>query len=200
MTEKIKINVDNEIFETEEGLLLIEVCEDNGIDIPRFCWHKRMDPVGMCRMCLVEVETPRGKALVPSCTAVVTDGMVVDTESETVKKAQEGVLEFLLINHPLDCPICDRAGECPLQDQTMTHGPGESRFIEEKRHFKKPIPISDLILLDRERCVLCARCTRFSDEISGDPLIEFTQRGNQTQVLTFPEEPFNSYFLSLIHI
>lgn len=194
MTEKIKINVDNEVFETEKGLLLIEACEDNGIDIPRFCWHKRMDPVGMCRMCLVEVETPRGKALIPSCTAEVTDGMVVDTESETVKKAQEGVLEFLLINHPLDCPICDRAGECPLQDQTMTHGPGESRFIEEKRHFKKPIPISDLILLDRERCVLCARCTRFSDEISGDPLIEFTQRGNQTQVLTFPDEPFNSYF------
>lgn len=194
MTEKIKINVDNKVFEIDKGKLLIEACEDNGIDIPRFCWHKRMDPVGMCRMCLVEVETPRGKALIPSCTAEVTDGMVVDTESEIVKKAQEGVLEFLLINHPLDCPICDRAGECPLQDQTMEHGPGESRFIEEKRHFKKPIPISDLILLDRERCVLCARCTRFSDEISGDPLIEFTQRGNQTQILTFPEEPFNSYF------
>ena len=194
MTEKIKINVNNNVLEIQKGELLIEACEDNGIDIPRFCWHKRMDPVGMCRMCLVEVETPRGKALVPSCTEEVIEGMIVYTESETVKKAQEGVLEFLLINHPLDCSICDRAGECPLQDQTMAHGPGESRFIEEKRHFEKPIPISDLILLDRERCVLCARCTRFSEEISGDPLIEFTQRGNQTQILTFPDEPFNSYF------
>ena len=194
MTEKIKINVDNKILETEKGKLLIEACEDNGIDIPRFCWHKRMDPVGMCRMCLVQVETPRGMALVPSCTADVTEDMIVDTTSDTVKKAQEGVLEFLLINHPLDCPICDRAGECPLQDQTMTHGPGESRFIEEKRKFEKPIPISDLILLDRERCVLCDRCTRFSEEISGDPLIQFVQRGNNTQVLTFPDEPFNSYF------
>ena len=129
MSEKININVDNKVFETEKGKLLIEACEDNGLEIPRFCWHKRMDPVGMCRMCLVQVETPRGMALVPSCTADVTEDMIVDTTSDTVKKAQEGVLEFLLINHPLDCPICDRAGECPLQDQTMTHGPGESRFI-----------------------------------------------------------------------
>jgi len=148
----------------------------------------------MCHMCLVEIETPRGKMLVPSCTTNVTEDMVVDTESETVKKAQEGVLEFLLINHPLDCPICDKAGECPLQDQTMAYGPGESRFIEEKRHFEKPINISEIILLDRERCILCARCTRFSDEISGDPLIEFIQRGNKTQVNTFPNEPFKSYF------
>jgi NADH-quinone oxidoreductase subunit G len=124
----------------------------------------------------------------------VTEELVVETESETVKKAQEGVLEFLLINHPLDCPICDKAGECPLQDQTMAYGPGESRFIEEKRHFEKPIPVSDIVLLDRERCILCARCTRFSDEISGDPLIEFIQRGNKTQVNTFPDEPFKSYF------
>ena len=194
MSEKININVDNKVFETEKGKLLIEACEDNGLEIPRFCWHKRMEPVGMCRMCLVEVETPRGKALVPSCTQEVTEGMVVDTTSEVVQKAQEGVLEFLLINHPLDCPVCDRAGECPLQDQTMAHGPGESRFIEPKRKFEKPIPISDLILLDRERCVLCDRCTRFSEEISGDPLIQFVQRGNNTQILTFPDEPFNSYF------
>ena len=126
MSEKININVDNKVFETEKGKLLIEACEDNGLEIPRFCWHKRMDPVGMCRMCLVEVETPRGKVLVPSCTQEVTEDMVVDTTSEVVQKAQEGVLEFLLINHPLDCPVCDRAGECPLQDQTMAHGPGES--------------------------------------------------------------------------
>jgi len=194
LTEKITFTVDGKTLEGKQGQLLIEACEDSGIHIPRFCWHKRLDPVGMCRMCLVEIETPRGKALVPSCTTQVTDELIVETESNTVKKAQEGVLEFLLINHPLDCPICDKAGECPLQDQTMAYGPGESRFIEEKRHFEKPIPISDIVLLDRERCILCARCTRFSDEISGDPLIEFIQRGNKTQVNTFPDEPFKSYF------
>ena len=194
MSENIKINVNGNQIESAPDKLLIEACEDSGIHIPRFCWHKRLDPVGMCRMCLVEIETPRGKMLVPSCTTEVTDEMVVDTESEVVKKAQEGVLEFLLINHPLDCPICDKAGECPLQDQTMAYGPGESRFVEEKRHFEKPISISEIILLDRERCILCARCTRFSDEISGDPLIEFIQRGNKTEVNTFPNEPFKSYF------
>jgi NADH-quinone oxidoreductase subunit G len=194
LTEKITFTVDGKELEGKQGQLLIEACEDSGVHIPRFCWHKRLDPVGMCRMCLVEIETPRGKALVPSCTTEVTEELIVETESETVKKAQEGVLEFLLINHPLDCPICDKAGECPLQDQTMAYGPGESRFIEEKRHFEKPIPVSDIVLLDRERCILCARCTRFSDEISGDPLIEFIQRGNKTQVNTFPDEPFKSYF------
>tara|TARA_B100000902_G_scaffold385895_1_gene427829 strand:+ start:361 stop:2694 length:2334 start_codon:yes stop_codon:yes gene_type:complete len=194
LTEKITFTVDGKKLEGKQGQLLIEACEDSGVHIPRFCWHKRLDPVGMCRMCLVEVETPRGKALVPSCTTEVTEELIVETESDTVKKAQEGVLEFLLINHPLDCPICDKAGECPLQDQTMAYGPGESRFIEEKRHFEKPIPVSDIVLLDRERCILCARCTRFSDEISGDPLIEFIQRGNKTQVNTFPDEPFKSYF------
>ena len=194
MTDQIKINVNGSEIISEPDQLIIEACEDSGIHIPRFCWHKRMDPVGMCRMCLVEIETPRGKALVPSCTTKVSEDLVVDTESDVVKKAQEGVLEFLLINHPLDCPVCDKAGECPLQDQTMAYGPGESRFVEDKRHFEKPIPISEIILLDRERCILCARCTRFSDEISGDPLIEFIQRGNKTQVNTFPDEPFRSYF------
>ena len=194
MSEKVNLNVNGIEIESDPNKLLIEACEDSGIHIPRFCWHKRLDPVGMCRMCLVEVETPRGKILVPSCTTEVGDEMVVDTESDVVKKAQEGVLEFLLINHPLDCPICDKAGECPLQDQTMAYGPGESRFVEEKRHFEKPISISEIILLDRERCILCARCTRFSDEISGDPLIEFIQRGNKTEVNTFPNEPFRSYF------
>ena len=194
MSEIVNIKVNGQDIEAKNNKLLIEACEDSGIHIPRFCWHKRLDPVGMCRMCLVEIETPRGKALVPSCTTKVTQDMVVDTESEVVKKAQEGILEFLLINHPLDCPICDKAGECPLQDQTVSYGPGESRFIEEKRHFEKPISISEIILLDRERCILCARCTRFSDEISGDPLIEFVQRGNKTEVNIFPNEPFKSYF------
>ena len=133
-------------------------------------------------------------ALVASCTTLVRDGMVVDTRSEIVTKAQEGVIEFLLINHPLDCSICDKGGECPRQDQAFSYGPGESRYVEEKRRFVKPIPISDLILLDRERCILCGLCTRFSDDISGDPLIEFKGRGNRVEVITFPDEPYASYF------
>lgn len=190
----VTITIDGVKQHVHGGSMLIKVAEETGTYIPRFCWHPRMAPVGMCRMCLVEVEGPRGVALVPSCTTPVHAEMVVHTESETVKKAQEGILEFLLANHPLDCPVCDRGGECPLQDQTMAYGPGESRFVEEKRHYEKPIPISDLVMLDRERCILCARCTRFSDEISGDPLIEFMDRGNGTQVNTFTDEPFASYF------
>ena len=143
---------------------------------------------------LVEVDSGRGPALQPSCMIPVSDGMTVDTESEATKKAQDGVLEFLLINHPLDCPVCDKGGECPLQDQTVAYGPGESRFIEEKRHYEKPIPISDTVYLDRERCILCDRCTRFADDVAGDTLIHFMDRGNNTQVNTFPDEPFASYF------
>ena len=192
--QEVSITIDGVERNVPAGELLIKAAQETGTYIPRFCWHPRMKPVGMCRMCLVEVEGPRGTMLTTSCTMPVTDGMVVHTESEVVKKAQEGVLEFLLINHPLDCPVCDKGGECPLQDQTVAYGPGETRFVEEKRHFEKPIPISDLVFLDRERCILCARCTRFSDEISGDPLIEFKDRGNHTQVITFPDEPFASYF------
>ena len=194
MADQVTITVDGVEMQGPAGEVLIKVAEDNGSFIPRFCWHPRMKPVGMCRMCLVEVQGPRGMMLVPACNTTVSDGMVVDTQSAVVKKAQEGVLEYLLINHPLDCPICDKGGECPLQDHTMAYGPGESRFVEEKRHYEKPIPISELVLLDRERCILCARCTRFSEEISGDPLIEFKDRGNAVQVITFPDEPFASYF------
>jgi len=194
VTEMIRITVDGNEVEVPKGQLLIQAAQDAGTYIPRFCWHPRMNPVGMCRMCLVEIETPRGPMMITACTNPVADGMVVDTQNDTVKKAQEGILEFLLANHPLDCPVCDKGGECPLQDQAMAYGPGESRFVEEKRHYEKPVPISDLVLLDRERCILCARCTRFSDEISGDPLIEFKDRGNATQVNTFPDLPFSSYF------
>ncbi len=194
MSDPVRITIDGREVEVDGGGLLIKAAETAGTYIPRFCWHPRMKPVGMCRMCLIEVEGPRGRMLTTACTMPVNDGMVVHTQSDVVKKAQEGVLEFLLINHPLDCPVCDKGGECPLQDQTMSYGPGESRFVEEKRHYPKPIPISDLVMLDRERCILCARCTRFSDEISGDPLIEFVERGAGTQVLTFPDEPFASYF------
>lgn len=177
-----------------KGELLIEAAERAGSYIPRFCYHDRMKPVGMCRMCLVEVDTGRGPALQPSCMIECTPGMKADTESDVTKKAQDGILEFLLANHPLDCPVCDKGGECPLQDQTMAYGPGESRFVEEKRHKEKPIPISDLVLLDRERCILCDRCTRFAKDVAGDPLIHFVHRGNNTEVNTFPDEPFASYF------
>jgi len=174
--------------------MLIDAVEDAGEYIPRFCYHPRMTPVGMCRMCIVECDTGRGPALTPTCMIKAAPEMKVETESELTKDAQDGVLELLLINHPLDCPVCDKGGECPLQDQTMAYGPGESRFVEEKRHFEKPIAISETVYLDRERCILCDRCTRFADEVAGDPLIHFMDRGNQTQVNTFPDEPFSSYF------
>jgi NADH-quinone oxidoreductase subunit G len=190
----VTVDIDGVAIEAEPGELVIAAAQRHGTYIPRFCWHERMNPVGMCRMCLVEVDTGRGPALVVSCMAPVSEGMRVVTDSPKVKKAQEGVLEFLLANHPLDCPVCDKGGECPLQDQAFSHGPGESRFVEEKRHYEKPIPISELVVLDRERCILCDRCTRFASEVAGDPLIHFTHRGNTTQVLTFPDEPFSSYF------
>jgi NADH-quinone oxidoreductase subunit G len=194
LADLVKITVDGREIEVPHGELVIKAAQEHGTYIPRFCWHPRMKEVGMCRMCLVEIETPRGTILTTSCTTPSAEGMVIHTASETAKKAQEGILEFLLINHPLDCPVCDKGGECPLQDQTLAYGPGESRFVEEKRHYEKPIPISDLVFLDRERCILCARCTRFADEIAGDPLIEFKDRGNHTSVETFPDLPFSSYF------
>ncbi len=190
----VTVTLDGQAIEAEPGELVIAAAERHGVYIPRFCYHPRMRPVGMCRMCIVEIDSGRGPALQPACMAPVAEGMKVDTESALTKKAQEGVLEFLLINHPLDCPVCDKGGECPLQDQTLAFGPGESRFIEEKRHFEKPIPISDLVYLDRERCILCDRCTRFAAEVAGDPLISFLDRGNHTQVNTFPDDPFASYF------
>jgi NADH-quinone oxidoreductase subunit G len=194
VVEGVNVTVNGVDIVANKGELVISAAERNGVYIPRFCYHPRMDPVGMCRMCIVEIDTGRGPALQPACMLECTEGMKVDTESAVTKKAQDGVLEFLLINHPLDCPVCDKGGECPLQDQTMAYGPGESRFVEEKRHFEKPIPISELVLLDRERCILCDRCTRFAKDVAGDPLIHFLDRGGQTQVNTFPDEPFSSYF------
>ena len=180
--------------EARKGELLIDAAERHGVYIPRFCYHPRMQPVGMCRMCIVEIDTGRGPALQPACMLPVAPDMSVDTESPATKKVQDGILEFLLINHPLDCPVCDKGGECPLQDHTMAFGPGESRFVEEKRHFEKPIAISETVYLDRERCILCDRCTRFAKDVAGDPFISFLDRSNETQVNTFPDEPFSSYF------
>jgi len=194
LADPVNITVDGKVLEAKPGEMVIAAAERGGIYIPRFCWHPRMRPVGMCRMCLVEVKGPRGFALMPACYVPVADGQEIVTDSPKVKKAQDGVLEFLLINHPLDCPVCDRGGECPLQDQTFAFGPGESRFVEEKRHWAKPIPINPLVALDRERCIQCSRCTRFADEVAGDAMIDFVGRADQTEVNTFPQRPFTSNF------
>ena len=189
--EIITITLDGRPVEVTAGQWIIAAAEEAGVYIPRFCYHPRMKPVGMCRMCLVEVDGPRGSSLMPACYNPVTAGMEIRTASPMAKKAQEGVLEFLLVNHPLDCPVCDKGGECPLQDQTLAYGPGESRFVEEKRHWEKPIAISELVYLDRERCIQCGRCVRFADEVAGDPLIDFAERGDRTEVATSPDEPYS---------
>jgi len=193
-SDEFEFTLDGRAVRARKGEMLIAAAERAGTFIPRFCYHPRMQPVGVCRMCLVEVSGPRGATLMPSCYIEAAPGMEVSSDSDKVKKAQDGVLEFLLINHPLDCPVCDKGGECPLQDQTLAYGPGETRFVEEKRHFEKPVPISELVLLDRERCIQCSRCTRFADEVAGEAQIDFIGRGEQIQVGTFPELPFTSYF------
>ena len=190
----VQITINGVPHTARKGQLIIDAAKDAGEYIPRFCYHERMNPVGKCRMCLVEADSGRGMAVTVSCMVPVAPDMKVETNSPTAKRMQEGILELLLANHPLDCPVCDKGGECPLQDQAFSHGPGESRFLEEKRHYEKPIPLSDLVLLDRERCILCDRCTRFADEVAGDALIHFNSRGNNTHITTFPDAPFSSYF------
>ncbi|MGY1681766.1 NADH-quinone oxidoreductase subunit G [Geodermatophilus sp. SYSU D01176] len=177
-----------------KGTLIIRAAELIGVQIPRFCDHPLLEPVGACRQCLVEVEGQRKP--VASCTMPVTEGMAVKTQltSPVADKAQQGTMELLLINHPLDCPVCDKGGECPLQNQAMTNGRTESRFVDVKRTYPKPLPISSEVLLDRERCVLCARCTRFSQQVAGDPFIELFERGALEQVAVYEDEPFESYF------
>lgn len=194
MSEEINITIDGIEVSVPKGTLVIRAAELIGIQIPRFCDHPLLDPVGACRQCLVEVEGQR-KPLA-SCTTTVTEGMVVHTQltSPVADKAQKGVMELLLINHPLDCPVCDKGGECPLQNQAMSNGRADSRFGGVKRTFPKPIPLSSQVLLDRERCVLCARCTRFSEQIAGDPFIDLQERGALQQVGIYTKEPFESYF------
>jgi NADH-quinone oxidoreductase subunit G len=190
----VSLTIDGRSVEAKKGELIIAAAERAGIFIPRFCYHPRMKSVGMCRMCLVEVSGPRGPSLQPACYVEVADGQEVLTASPAARKAQEGVIEYLLLNHPLDCPVCDKGGECPLQDQSVSYGPGESRFDEEKRHWAKPIEIGPLVLLDRERCIQCARCTRFAEEIAGEAFIDFAERGDLIEVAIFPGDPFASYF------
>ena len=190
----VTFTLDGREVHARAGEFVIAAAERAGTFIPRFCYHPRMKPVGMCRMCLVEVSGPRGATLQPACYVAVSDGMEVVTASDKVKKAQDAVLEFLLVNHPLDCPVCDKGGECPLQDQTLAYGPGESRFVEEKRHWAKPIAISELVLLDRERCIQCGRCVRFALEVAGEAQIDFLGRGDVVEVNIFEDHPFTSYF------
>jgi NADH-quinone oxidoreductase subunit G len=193
-TETVSVTIDGFEIAVPKGTLVIRAAEIIGIQIPRFCDHPLLDPIGACRQCLVEVEGQR-KPLA-SCTTVCTDGMVVKTQltSPVAEKAQRGVMELLLINHPLDCPMCDKGGECPLQNQAMSNGQGESRFVEAKREFAKPVPISTEVLLDRERCISCTRCVRTSEEIAGDDFIEFIERGPRQYIGTAAGKPFNSYF------
>ena len=179
----VTVTIDGIEISVPKGTLLIRAAEQLGIQIPRFCDHPLLDPAGACRQCLVEVtDMGNGRGMpkpAASCTTTVMPGMVVKTQltSPVADKAQQGVMEMLLINHPLDCPVCDKGGECPLQNQAMSNGRAESRFTDVKRTFPKPINISSQVLLDRERCVLCARCTRFSEQIAGDPFIELLERG-----------------------
>jgi NADH-quinone oxidoreductase subunit G len=196
--ELITLVIDGFEVSVPKGTLIIRAAEKLGIQIPRFCDHPLLDPVGACRQCLVDVEIngrafPKPQA---SCTIPVEPGMIVKTQltSPVAKKAQEGIMEFLLINHPLDCPVCDKGGECPLQNQAMSNGRSESRFEGKKRTFEKPIAISSQVLLDRERCVLCARCTRFSEQIAADPFITLNERGALQQVGIYENAPFKSYF------
>jgi NADH-quinone oxidoreductase subunit G len=192
--DSVSLTIDGFELRVPKGTLVIRAAELIGVQVPRFCDHPLLDPVGACRQCLVEIEgQPKPQA---SCTIAVTDGMVVKTQltSPVADKAQQGIMEMLLINHPLDCPVCDKGGECPLQNQAMSNGRGETRFTGVKRTFPKPISISSQVLLDRERCVLCARCTRFSQQVAGDPFIEMLERGALQQVGIYEAEPFQSYF------
>jgi NADH-quinone oxidoreductase subunit G len=196
----VTVTIDGIEISVPKGTLLIRAAEQLGISIPRFCDHPLLEPAGACRQCLVEVtDMGNGRGMpkpAASCTTTVMPGMVIKTQLTSVvaDKAQQGVMELLLINHPLDCPICDKGGECPLQNQAMSNGRADSRFHEVKRTFPKPIAISSNVLLDRERCVLCQRCTRFSEQIAGDPFIDLLERGADQQIGTSDEVPFQSYF------
>jgi NADH-quinone oxidoreductase subunit G len=196
--EMITVVIDGFEVSVPKGTLVIRAAEKLGIQIPRFCDHPLLDPAGACRQCLVDIEIngrafPKPQA---SCTIPVENNMIVKTQltSPVAEKAQAGIMEFLLINHPLDCPVCDKGGECPLQNQAMSNGRPDSRYEGVKRTFEKPVPISTQVLLDRERCVLCARCTRFSEQIAGDPFITLNERGALQQVGIYAEDPFESYY------
>ena len=215
MTKQVTLTIDGKQVTVPDGMLVVDAAKIAGIDVPVFCYHPKMEPVGMCRQCMVEIGRPMidrttGKAVLDdkgqpklqfmpkletACTNPVSDGMVVLTQSEKAKAGQKANLEFLLTSHPLDCPICDKGGECPLQNLTMAHGPGKSRFLyDEKMHLAKNVPLSELIFLDQERCIQCARCIRFQDEIVGDAVLDFDERGRSTQIVSLSDPGFDSVF------
>lgn len=213
--QMVTLTIDNQQVTVPAGTLVVDAAKKAGIDIPVFCYHPKLEPVGMCRMCLVEIGRPMidratrkpildaegkpkiqfGRKLETSCTTPVSEGMVVRLASPQVEEAHKDVIEFLLTSHPLDCPICDKGGECPLQNLTMEYGVGESRFIfDEKMHLAKHVPLGDLIFLDQERCIQCSRCIRFQRDVAGDPVIHFHERGRATEIVTNSEPGFDSYW------
>jgi len=214
MTKQVTLSIDGQQVTVPEGTLIVNAAKQIGIDVPVFCYHPKMEPVGMCRQCLVEVGRPVveratgqvvmegdkpkmdfGPKLETACTTPVSEGMVVLTQSEKAKVVQKEILEFLLTSHPLDCPVCDKGGECPLQNLTLAHASPQSRFLyDEKQHAAKHVPLGELIWLDRERCIQCARCIRFQDEIAGEPVLAFYNRGRATDIITNSEPGFDSIF------
>jgi NADH-quinone oxidoreductase subunit G len=215
MAKSVRLFIDGVEYRVPAGANLVDAAKMVGNDIPVFCYHPKLAPVGMCRMCLVELgqagidratgELQRDEKgeiairwqpkLATACTMTVTDGMAIRTATQAVKEARDDIIEFILTSHPLDCPICDKGGECPLQNLTMRHGPGESRFVfDEKMRLDKHVPLGDLIYLDRERCIQCARCTRFQEEYVGDAVLGFHERGRRLQIITTSNPPFDTYF------
>jgi NADH-quinone oxidoreductase subunit G len=190
--EQVSLTIDGRPVSVPKGSVVWAAAQKLGIEIPIYCYHPKMDPLGACRMCFVQIE--KMPKLQTACTAVATEGMVVRTDTPEVKKARAGTLEFLLINHPLDCPICDKGGECNLQDFTLRYGPGDSRFDVAKRHYPKPIPVSPSILLDRERCIACQRCVRFCQDVAMESGLIMKERGFRTEVGADPDAPFDSIF------
>src|ERR671918_1723123 len=189
----ITFSIDGREVQAPENTMLVDAAKLGDVEIPVFCYEPKLgQPVGACRMCLVEIEgIPK---LQTGCSTPVRDGMVVHTQTDRVKEAQEAIVEFLLINHPLDCPVCDKGGECPLQDIAFGWGPGRSRFSEPKRHFVKPLELSPLIAIDRERCILCYRCVRYSQEVAEDYQLVLQERGADSYVATFDGHPYVAPF------
>jgi NADH-quinone oxidoreductase subunit G len=215
MSKLISLTIDGKPVSVPEGTLIVDAAKKVGIDIPVFCYHPKMEPVGMCRMCLVEIGRPVidrasgqpvleadgsprvqfGPKLETACTTPVSEGMVVLGMSPKAKAGRQDIVEFILTSHPLDCPVCDKGGECPLQNLTMAYGPGQSRFLyDDKMHMAKHVPLGELIFLDRERCIQCGRCVRFQEQIADDPVIGFFHRGRSLEIVTYSEPGFDSYF------
>jgi len=215
MGKMVTLKIDNQTVNVPQGTLVVDAAKMAGIDIPVFCYHPKLKPVGMCRMCLVEIGrpvidratgapqleldgTPKmqfGPKLETSCTVPVSDGMWVRTDTANVTTARKDVVEFILTSHPLDCPVCDKGGECPLQNLTMRFGSDKGRFLfDEKMHLEKHVPLGDLIWLDRERCIQCGRCIRFAHDVAGDPVIHFFHRGRHTDIITDSEPGVDSIF------